>query len=109
MNGGGEGGRGLRRARSARWAGPKPGLGRLIQPCFVTIDKPGALDGVAQVEKAEAAEPVIERDHDHVAEPGEVLAVVHGTAARADRKGPPWIQTITGRLPPSSPGVHTLR
>ena len=46
------------------------------------------LDSAAQVEKAEAAEPVIDRDHDHVAQPGEVLALVHGPPARADRKGP---------------------
>ena len=60
----------------------------LVQDAFGAARQHRALDGVAQVEKAEAAEPVIERDHDHVAEPGEVLTIVHGTAARADRKGP---------------------
>ena len=62
---------------------------------------------MAEVQEAEGAEPVVDRDHHDVAGAAEVGAVVPGRRARAAEKPPPWIHTITGRAASSSAGrVH---
>ena len=65
----------------------------------------------AEVEEAEHAQPVVDRDDDDVAVPGEgSVPSYQGTSSRSRRRTPPpWIHTITGRAPSSAAGVKTLR